>query len=671
MNHLSPFLPKRRVCAGRSFGSAASFRPLRVAVAVVLLAVCCGARAQSPWKLVWSDEFDGAIGAPPSPANWKFQSGVGAAIAGNDEAEVYCAPASDAAPCKPNQPNAYLDGKGHMVIVAVKTDQTVTVGPKKTVSPVYTSARLNSLKEFQYGRIEASIRIPEAAKGVWPAFWAMGDSTETVHWPSTGEIDIMEQWNPQPGNPDKLDAVTIHGSVHGPKEPGSSEGYIDSIGDYKFPGPPSNGLHQYAVEWSPGEVDFYIDGYLYSRQSVASLTGKEVWEEDRGPVFMLLNLAMGGGFFGYPDASTGPTPTMVVDYVRVYQRDEGSLPTGWGNADIGGPAEAGSALFHNGVWTVAGSGAGIAGRFDQFQFAYTPMANDGEVTAHVIDQSSKVMQAKAGVMLRQGRGAATLFAMAFVSPDGSVHFRYRGTQGDVPSEVLFKGPATWLKVGRLGDVFTGYASTDGKDWTPIGNTKIAMTRDVDAGLIATARDNKTPNTARFDYVDVIKTDGAWDGVAAAVPGFVQAENFDAGGAGYTYSAEFKDNGKLPFRTGESLPIEVIHADTAINEPGGYYLAHLAAPRYINYAVQVAAEADYALAARVASAGKGGTFHFNIDQVAISKPVPVPDTGGDGKWQIVPAGSVHLTAGRHVLALVTDSSGVQGTGNFDFFTIRSR
>ncbi len=633
-----------------------------------------GAVAQqgSGWKLAWSDEFDGPAGAAPDAAKWKLQAGAGAAVGGNDEAEVYCARDS-AAPCRADQPNAYLDGKGHLVIVAVRTDTTVTVGAKKVTSPVYTSARMTSVPTFRYGRIEASIRIPTAGRGIWPAFWALGQESGNLHWPAVGEIDVMEQWNPQPGAPDKIDPLTVHGAVHGPKEPGSAEGYVDLTGDYRFPGAPSNGLHQYAVEWGPGEVDFYVDGYLYERQSVATLTGRELWEQDRGPFTMLLNLAVGGGFFGYPDATTGPTPTMVVDYVRVYQRD-GTLPTGWSNADIGGPAEAGYATASNGAWTVAGGGVGIVGRFDQFHFAYQPMAGDGEVTAHVIDQSSKLAQAKAGVMLRQGRGAATLFAMAFVSPDGSVHFRFRGAQGDVPSEVVFKGAATWLKVGRLGDVFTGYASPDGKSWTPIGNTRIAMSKDVDAGLIATARDNKTPNIARFDYVDVTKTDGAWDGLAATVPGFVQAENFDAGGPGFTYSAEFKGGGgKYAYRSGEALPVEAIHEDPEANEPGGYYLAHLPASRYINYAVQVAADGNYALTARVASAGKGGAFHFNIDQVAISKPMPVPDTGGDGKWQTISAGAVHLTAGRHVLALVTDSGG-QGSdksvGNFDFFTIRA-
>ncbi len=257
--------------------------------------------------------------------------------------------------------------------------------------------------------------------------------------------------------------LTVHGAVHGPKSPGSSDGYIDLTGDYTFPGTPSGGLHQFAVEWDPGQVDFYVDGYLYESQSVATLTGKEVWEQDRQPFNLLLNLAMGGGFFGYPDASTGATPTMVVDYVRVYQHDPAALPTSWSNYDVGGPAEPGNATFKNGAWVVGGGGGGITGRFDQFQFAYRGLGGDGEVTAHVIEQSSKIAQAKAGVMLRDGRGAASLFAMMFVSPDGSVHFRYRGAKGDVPSEVLYKGPATWMKVGRLGNVFTGYASGDGKE----------------------------------------------------------------------------------------------------------------------------------------------------------------------------------------------------------------
>ncbi|WP_049789438.1 family 16 glycosylhydrolase [Granulicella tundricola] len=623
--------------------------------------VRAGAQQTSGWKLVWSDEFNGAAGAPPDAANWKFQTGPGAAIAGNEEAEMYCARDSSA-PCRADQPNAYLDGKGHLILVAIRTDATVTVGAKKASSPVYTSARMVSVPSFLYGRLEASIRIPAAGKGIWPAFWALGQEVGGVHWPAVGEIDVMEQWNPLPGTPEKIDGVTIHGAVHGPLAPGSKTGFLDQSADYIFPANPAAGLHQFAVDWTPGAVDFYVDGYLYHRTSVGSLTGKEQWEQDRGPFSLLLNLAMGGGFFGYPDASTGATPTMVVDYVRVYQRQEKALATGWSNADIGGPAEAGSAVLRDGVYTVAGGGAGISGRFDQFQFAYKPMAADGEVTAHVIDQSSKVAQAKAGVMLREGRGAASPYAMAFVSPDGSVHFRFRTARGEVPGEVLYKGPATWLKVGRLGDVFTGYASTDGKKWDAIGNAKLALKHDLIAGLIATSRDNKADNSVRFDYVDVTRTDAAFDGEAAPLPGVVQAERFDAGGAGYTYSAEFGDGGPRIEEMADAAGTE--------NSARGYSLKELKAGRYINYSVEVAKDGDYVINVRTASAGAGGTLHFNLDQKPLSKPFSLPATGGNDTWQEVKSPIVHLSAGRHTLALVTDSAGASGVmANIDLFSVR--
>lgn len=614
----------------------------------------------SGWRLAWSDEFDGPLGSIPDPGKWRFQSGPGAAIGGNDEAEFYCQPGSATPPCDPHKPNAYLDGKGHLVVVAVRTDAVVKVGARESAAPVYTSARMTSVPTFRYGRIEASIRIPAAGHGVWPAFWAMGKEDANVRWPATGEIDVMEQWNPLPGAPDKLDGLTIHGAVHGPVAPGSEKGFLDQTADLVFPGQPSSSLHQFAVEWAPGQVNFFVDGSLFERTSVGSMSGNEVWEQDGGPFSLLLNLAMGGGFFGYPDKSTSPTPTMVVDYVRVYQPDEKALGAGWSNYDVGGPAEPGSSTFDNGVYKVAGGGFGISGHFDQFQFAYKPMAADGEVSAHVVDQTSKVAQAKAGVILREGRGAAAPFAMAFVSPDGSVHFRFRNGRGDTPGEVLYKGAATWLKVARQGDVFTASASTDGKIWTPIGDARLAMRRDLLAGMVATARNNKAPNEVRFDYVSVTPTDAAFDGEAAAIPGVVQAEQFDTGGGGYSYSAEFGDAGPGIQRI----------SDTGRAAPGGYFLAGMKAGRYINYAVNVAADGYYAISVRAASAGAGGTVHFNLDQKPLSKPFPLTDTGGATQWREITSPTVHLAAGRHTLALVMDSGGASGSvANLDLFTVR--
>ena len=637
------------------------------AITIATLALCASnCHAQSPWKLVWSDEFNGPAGTPPDPANWVVESGQGKLIGGNDEAEVYCVFGSDQAPCKANQPNIYLDGHGHLVIVAVATDLTSPT-PHGT-SPVYTSARMHSLKDFKYGRIEASLRVPSGA-GVWPAFWALGKPANGLTWPAVGEVDIAESWNPQPGT-DIIDPRVNHASVHGPIEPGSKEGFTDVIDDYTFAQPMPQAYHQFAAEWSPGEVLFYCDGVLYSRQSVASLTGKQVWEQDNQPFFVLLNLAMGGSFFGYPNATTPKNPTLVADYIRVYQRDESLLPSGWGNADIGGPAIAGSARNANGVWSVAGSGVGIAGRVDQFHFAYKAMASDGEVSAHVIDQTSKNPQAKAGIMLRDGRGSGAVYALLFLSPDGSLHFRARGNINDVPGESPVKGTATWLKIGRNGDLFTGSISADGKTWTTVGQAKVAMHHDILAGLIATARDNATPNIVRFDYVDVTKTDAAWDGAAATIPGTIQAEEFDTGGEGYSYAATMKHKATTPFRASEGPDVRAITTKPEPNVvPGGYYLTGLRKDDYLNYSVQVAKEGDYIFHIRAASAGAGGAIHFNLDQKPVTKSIALPDTGGAETWRDIPTSFVHLSAGQHTLALVVDAAGPSGTAaNIDFIKI---
>jgi beta-glucanase (GH16 family) len=462
------------------------------------------AQAASAWKLAWSDEFTGPRGAYPDPAKWKFLTGSGPF--GNEEAETYCKPGvAVPAPCSAEQPNAYLDGAGHLVLEARLTNQTIAVGPKKIVSPVYTSARMVSIPDFQYGRLEASIRLPVAAKGVWPAFWALGQQTRERQWPAVGEIDMMEQWNPQPGSPGTLDGDTVHGSVHGPLTPGSGVGFLDQSKDFVLPGPASNGMHQYAVEWSPGKADFYVDGYFYYSSSVNTLTGTEVWPLDSGPFSLLLNLAMGGGFFGYPDAATGTSSTMLVEYVRVYQRDPGVLQPGWSNADIGGPREPGSSTFEGGTDRVSGGGSGTSGSTDQFQLAYVPLTADGEVSARVLGQSDATAKAEAGVMLRDARGIASPFAAVFITPGGRVHFRYRTARGERSAEVHFKGTAAWLKLVRHGDVFVGLASADGKRWTRIGDARIAMPPNLLAGLAVSCGDDRTPDTARFSSVIVARS----------------------------------------------------------------------------------------------------------------------------------------------------------------------
>jgi len=624
--------------------------------------------AQTGWKQVWSDEFNGPAGSPPDSANWKFEAGLGRYVGGNQEAETYCSYGSGTAPCDPKAPNAYLDGEGHLVIEAIKTDQTLPIPGKNFSSPVYTSARVDSLKSFRYGRIEASIRVP-TGQGVWPAFWGLGVHGQSLNWPQIGEADIMEVWNPQPGTT-KIDPFLNHASVHGPNAPGSSTGYVHVTGTYSFPQPMEQAFHQFAVEWGPGELDFYCDGHLYSRQSVGSLSDKEVWEMDNAPFYLLLNLAMGGEFFGYPNETTTLRTKMVVDYVRVYQQDETILPKSWGNADIGGPPKAGYASSADGVWTVAGSGSGVVGHADQFQFAYSALGGDGEISAHVLRQSGKGAQTEAGVMIRNGRGSDALFVTLFVSADGKIHFDTRGSEGDVPSDKTSRGLGRWLKLGRNGDIFTGYVSTDGKSWIPIEQAKLERGRDLVAGLISTSRNDAAPNIAQFDQVSVTDSDVAWDGAPVEIPSVIQAEEFNAGGPGYSYTATWKHQGVSSFRPQEGPAIKQIapHGEPNVI-PGGYYLSDLPTKAYANYSVHIPKAGSYTFRARVSSQGNGGVIHFNLDQKPITKPMQIPDTGGSENWTILYFGPVQLPAGDHIIALATDSGGQEGkVGNIDYFSV---
>ncbi|MGD0891477.1 MAG: family 16 glycosylhydrolase [Terracidiphilus sp.] len=637
-------------------------------LSILSFAAINSTEAQTGWKLVWSDEFNGPAGSPPDAASWKFEAGPGRYVGGNNEAETYCSFDSGEAPCKQSAPNAYLDGKGHLVIKAIKTDQTLAIAGKNFSSPVYTSARIDSLKSFRYGRIEANIQVP-TGQGVWPAFWGLGVHDQSLNWPQIGEMDIMEVWNPQPGTT-RIDPFLNHASVHGPNEPGSHNGYVDVTGTYSFPEPMQLAFHQFAVEWSPGELDFYCDGNLYSRQSVGDLSDKKVWEMDNAPFYLLLNLAMGGEFFGYPDATTEPTPTMVVDYVRVYQRDEKILPGGWGNADIGGPAEVGYASSSNGAWTLAGSGAGIAGHADQFQFAYSPLGGDGEVSAHVLSQASKAAQASSGVMIRNGRGTGSLYATVLITPNGSVHFRARADENGVPSDTAYRGSGNWVKVARSGDIFTGYVSTDGKSWTPVGHAKLEMRRDVLGGLLSTSGAGPSLNIAQFDSVNVTRSEAAWDGAAVEIPGVVQAEEFDAGGAGFSYPETWKHQGVSAFRPEEGPAIKQITTHGEPNVvPGGYYLYDLPTGAYVNYSVRISKAANYPFRVRVSSQGTGGVIHFNLDGKPVTKQMHIPDTGGSENWTVLYIEPVPLPAGEHTLSLVTDSGGQEGkVGNVDYFSV---
>ena len=172
----------------------------------------------------------------------------------------------------------------------------------------YTSGRLQTKGKFQqkYGRFEARMRLPYG-QGMWPAFWLLGDDSDGSIWPQIGEIDAMEYRGQNPS--------VVLGTVHGP---GYSAG--ESITkSYTLPNDRfDTGFHIFGVEWGPNYINFYVDDVLYNQITPEDVTGE--WVFNDRPFYMLINLAVGGSFVGNPNTETEFPQTMLVDYVRVYQK---------------------------------------------------------------------------------------------------------------------------------------------------------------------------------------------------------------------------------------------------------------------------------------------------------------------------------------------------------------
>ncbi|MGD0831359.1 MAG: family 16 glycosylhydrolase [Terracidiphilus sp.] len=256
--------------------------------------------------LVWSDDFNNSTGAnaQPNPQVWTYDTGTD--CCGNSELETYCAWGSTAQSCDPTNPNAYLDTTGILHIVA-----------RNPSTGVYTSARLKTqgLFSFQYGRIEANMKLPES-QGMWPAFWMLGNNINTTPWPACGELDILEHIDGSdtpfggPGSGAAPGYDWTQSSVHGTGLNGGTP--------YTTAGFSAAAWHIYGMIWTKGQIQYYVDDptNIYETFNAGTVSG--TWPFDSGPEFLILNLAVGGTWPGSPDSTTVFPSEVQVDYVHVY-----------------------------------------------------------------------------------------------------------------------------------------------------------------------------------------------------------------------------------------------------------------------------------------------------------------------------------------------------------------
>lgn len=245
-----------------------------------------GASGQSNWTLVWADEFTQANGTAPDASKWAYDIGGGGW--GNNEWEYYTSRTN----------NARIEN--NQLIIEAKQENYL--------GSSYTSARLKTQGKaaWTYGRMEARMKLPRG-QGIWPAFWMLGTNITSVNWPSCGEIDIMENIGREP--------TIVHGTIHGPGYSGGN----GIGGGYSLPGNPvfADDFHVYGIEWTTNQIKWFVDGQQFFSVTSASLPGGATWVFT-GPQFLILNLAVGGDWPGYPNGTTVFPQQLVVDYVRVY-----------------------------------------------------------------------------------------------------------------------------------------------------------------------------------------------------------------------------------------------------------------------------------------------------------------------------------------------------------------
>ena len=241
--------------------------------------------AEPAAQYLWHDEFDSET---IDTSKWTFEIGTGAGGWGNNEWEYYTS----------RKENAYIkDGVLH--IRAQKEDYE---GQK------YTSARMITKDKFAftYGTVEARIALP-TGKGIWPAFWMLGENFDTVGWPACGEIDIIE-------------AVNTENKIYGTNHWANGSEYAtygNNTGNYrdqKFELDVTQ-FHTYKFTWDEKYIRMYVDDFMYHEILIENNEGDT--EEFHKPFFFLLNVAVAGNWPGFEvDDSQFPNE-MLVDYIRV------------------------------------------------------------------------------------------------------------------------------------------------------------------------------------------------------------------------------------------------------------------------------------------------------------------------------------------------------------------
>ena len=279
-----------------------------------LLTIIClaGMVGAQEYQLVWNEDFtDGGLDRNV----WNVE--VNGDGGGNNELQYYCEKGVSVGA----EPTT---GKQCLILTATKENY---------MGKGCTSGRVNTKNNMYYtfGRIEARIKFPRTANGLWPAFWQMGNNFDEVNWPRCGETDLIEL-----GHQDAFNKGTQDRYFNGAMHVGSAWNAVWSDAQsVTWPYSVEDTFHIVTMIWTPNSIDMYMDKEAHPENGAyfhADLEPNDNPDYNRQlvfgkPNFVIANLAVGGNFpgiwniNGITALNNGPQ-SVYIDWIRIYQRGD-------------------------------------------------------------------------------------------------------------------------------------------------------------------------------------------------------------------------------------------------------------------------------------------------------------------------------------------------------------
>ncbi len=192
-------------------------------------------------------------------------------------------------------------------IQLIDNQLVITANREKYQHRYFTSGKITTRGKFffKYGRIDVRAKLP-TGKGLWPAIWLMPEKSSYGYWPSCGEIDIMESLGYEPQR--------IYGTIHYglPHKYHGGNLVIESLNEF----------HTFSLIWTDDSFTWLVDEKVIAKTNQWFSKRNEEYPYPapfNQEFYLIINLAVGGNFSGYPNKTTKFPVSFIIDSIKVYQ----------------------------------------------------------------------------------------------------------------------------------------------------------------------------------------------------------------------------------------------------------------------------------------------------------------------------------------------------------------